>query len=70
MANGYATDGFNGRLLNPDLARSAAAIADAAIISVVAWPERSGAAKRGVLSEFRRRSLGARDLGGRENIGP
>ena len=38
MENGYSADGFNGRRLNPDLARSAAAIPDAAIISVVASP--------------------------------
>jgi two-component system, NarL family, nitrate/nitrite response regulator NarL len=30
MANGYAGDGFNGRLLNPDSARNAAAITEAA----------------------------------------
>jgi two-component system nitrate/nitrite response regulator NarL len=34
MENGYAADGFNGRLLNPDSARNAAAITEAAIRSV------------------------------------
>jgi two-component system nitrate/nitrite response regulator NarL len=34
MANGYATDRFNGRLMNPDSARNAAAITEAAIRSV------------------------------------
>jgi two-component system nitrate/nitrite response regulator NarL len=34
MENGYATDGFNGRVLNPDAARNAAAITEAAIRSV------------------------------------
>jgi two-component system nitrate/nitrite response regulator NarL len=34
MENGYAADGFNGRRLNPDSARNAAAITEAAIRSV------------------------------------
>ena len=34
MANGYAADGSNGRRLNPDSARNAAAITEAAIRSV------------------------------------
>jgi len=34
MENGYAGDGFKGRLLNPDSARNAAAITEAAIRSV------------------------------------
>jgi two-component system, NarL family, nitrate/nitrite response regulator NarL len=34
MENGYAADGANGRLLNPDSARNAAAITEAAIRSV------------------------------------
>jgi hypothetical protein len=34
MENGYAADGFNGRLLNPDSARNAAVITEAAIRSV------------------------------------
>ena len=34
MENGYAADGSNGRLLNPDSARNAAAITEAAIRSV------------------------------------
>jgi two-component system, NarL family, nitrate/nitrite response regulator NarL len=34
MANGYAADGSNGRRLNPDSARNAAAITEAAIKSV------------------------------------
>ena len=34
MANGYAAGGSNGRLLNPDSARNAAAITEAAIRSV------------------------------------
>jgi two-component system, NarL family, nitrate/nitrite response regulator NarL len=44
MANGYAGDGFNGRLLNPDSARNAAAITEAAIRSV--------ATNRGPFSEY------------------
>jgi two-component system nitrate/nitrite response regulator NarL len=44
MANGYAADGFNGRLLNPDSARNAAAITEAAIRSV--------ATNRGPFSEY------------------
>ena len=36
MANGYAADGSNGRRLNPDSARNAAAITEAAIRSVAA----------------------------------
>jgi two-component system nitrate/nitrite response regulator NarL len=36
MANGYATGGSNGRRLNPDSARNAAAITEAAIRSVAA----------------------------------
>ena len=38
MENGYAADGFNGRRLNPDLARNAAAITEAAIRSVATNP--------------------------------
>jgi two-component system nitrate/nitrite response regulator NarL len=34
MSNGYAADRFNGRLMNPDSARNAAAITEAAIRSV------------------------------------
>jgi hypothetical protein len=34
MANGYAAGGSNGRRLNPDSARNAAAITEAAIMSV------------------------------------
>ena len=34
MENGYAADGFNGRRLNPNSARNAAAITEAAIRSV------------------------------------
>jgi hypothetical protein len=34
MENGYAADGFKGRRLNPDSARNAAAITEAAIRSV------------------------------------
>jgi two-component system nitrate/nitrite response regulator NarL len=44
MENGYASDGFNGRLLNPDSARNAAAITEAAIRSV--------ATNRGPFSEY------------------
>jgi len=44
MENGYAADGFNGRLLNPDSARNAAAITEAAIRSV--------ATNRGPFSEY------------------
>jgi len=44
MANGYAADGFNRRLLNPDSARNAAAITEAAIRSV--------ATNRGPFSEY------------------
>ena len=44
MANGYAAGGFNGRLLNPDSARNAAAITEAAIRSV--------ATNRGPISEY------------------
>ena len=44
MANGYATGGSNGRLLNPDSARNAAAITEAAIRSV--------ATNRGPFSEY------------------
>jgi two-component system, NarL family, nitrate/nitrite response regulator NarL len=44
MENGYAADGFNGRRLNPDSARNAAAITEAAIRSV--------AANRGPFSEY------------------
>ena len=36
MANGYAADGSNARRLNPDSARNAAAITEAAIRSVAA----------------------------------
>jgi two-component system, NarL family, nitrate/nitrite response regulator NarL len=46
MENGYAADGFNGRLLNPDSARNAAAITEAAIRSV--------ATNRGPFSEYTR----------------
>jgi len=38
MANGYAADGSNGRRLNPDSARNAAAITEAAIRSVATNP--------------------------------
>ena len=34
MENGYASDGFNGRRLNPNSARNAATITEAAIKSV------------------------------------
>ena len=44
MANGYAADGSNGRRLNPDSARNAAAITEAAIRSV--------ATSRGPFSEY------------------
>jgi len=44
MENGYAADGYNGRLLNPDSARNAAAITEAAIRSV--------ATNRGPFSEY------------------
>ena len=44
MANGYAADGSNGRRLNPDSARNAAAITEAAIRSV--------ATNRGPFSEY------------------
>ena len=44
MENGYAADGFNGRRLNPDSARNAAAITEAAIRSV--------ATNRGPFSEY------------------
>jgi two-component system, NarL family, nitrate/nitrite response regulator NarL len=44
MANGYATDGSNGRLLSPDSARNAAAITEAAIRSV--------ATNRGPFAEY------------------
>jgi two-component system nitrate/nitrite response regulator NarL len=44
MANGYAADGSNGRLLNPDSARNAAAITEAVIRSV--------ATNRGPFSEY------------------
>ena len=44
MANGYAAGGANGRLLNPDSARNAAAITEAAIRSV--------ATNRGPFSEY------------------
>ena len=44
MANGYAADGSNGRRLNPDSARNAAAITEAAISSV--------ATNRGPFSEY------------------
>jgi len=38
MENGYAADGFNGRLPNPDSGRNAAAITEAAIRSVATNP--------------------------------
>ena len=38
MENGYAADGFNGRRLNPDSERNAAAITEAAIRSVATNP--------------------------------
>jgi two-component system nitrate/nitrite response regulator NarL len=44
IENGYAADRFNGRLLNPDSARDAAAITEAAIRSV--------ATNRGPFSEY------------------
>jgi hypothetical protein len=44
MENGYATDGFNGRVLNPDAARNAAAITEVAI--------RSLATNRGPFSKY------------------
>jgi two-component system nitrate/nitrite response regulator NarL len=44
MSNGYAADGSNGRRLNPDSARNAAAITEAAIRSV--------ATNRGPFSEY------------------
>jgi two-component system nitrate/nitrite response regulator NarL len=44
MENGYAADGFNGRRLNPDSARNAAAITETAIRSV--------ATNRGPFSEY------------------
>jgi two-component system nitrate/nitrite response regulator NarL len=44
MANGYAAGGSNGRLLNPDSARNAAAITEAAIRSV--------ATNRGTFAEY------------------
>ena len=44
MENGYAADGFNGRRLNPNSVRNAAAITEAAIRSV--------AANRGPFSEY------------------
>jgi|HubBroStandDraft_6_1064221.scaffolds.fasta_scaffold77989_4 two-component system nitrate/nitrite response regulator NarL len=44
MANGYATDGFNGRLLDADSGRNAAAITEAAIRSV--------ATNRGPFAEY------------------
>ena len=44
MENGYAADGFNGRRLNPDSERNAAAITEAAIRSV--------ATNRGSLLEY------------------
>jgi two-component system nitrate/nitrite response regulator NarL len=44
MANGYAAGGANGRLLNPDSARNAAAITEAAIKSV--------ATNRGPIPEY------------------
>jgi two-component system nitrate/nitrite response regulator NarL len=46
MENGYAADGSNGRRLNPDSARNAAAITEAAIRSV--------ATNRGPFSEYTR----------------
>ena len=46
MENGYAADGSNGRQLNPDSARNAAAITEAAIKSV--------ATNRGPFSEYAR----------------
>ena len=44
MKNGYATNGSNGRVLNPDSSRNAAAITEAAIRSV--------ATNRGSLLEY------------------
>jgi hypothetical protein len=44
MANGYAAGGSNGRRLNPDSARNAAAITEAAI--------RSAATNRAPFSEY------------------
>ena len=40
MENGYAADGFNGRRLNPNSARNAAAITEAAIRSVAETHQR------------------------------
>jgi two-component system nitrate/nitrite response regulator NarL len=50
MENGYAADGSNGRQLNPDSARNAAAITEAAIKSV--------ATNRGPFSEYARNVRG------------
>jgi two-component system, NarL family, nitrate/nitrite response regulator NarL len=44
MANGYAAGGSNGRRLNPDSARNAAAITEAAIRSVATGPGERGSA--------------------------